>query len=43
MSAEAIVVGSAIGKLLVDEGDMCKYPAEFNRLYWPTYKVLDIL
>ncbi|KAE8816700.1 Geranylgeranyl diphosphate reductase, chloroplastic [Hordeum vulgare] len=43
MCAEAIVAGSANGTRLVDESDLRKYLAEFDRLYWPTYKVLDIL
>ncbi|KQK01949.1 geranylgeranyl diphosphate reductase, chloroplastic [Brachypodium distachyon] len=43
MCAEAIVAGSANGTRLVEEGDLRKYLAEFDRLYWPTYKVLDIL
>lgn len=43
MCAEAIVAGSANGTRLVEESDLRKYLAEFDRLYWPTYKVLDVL
>ncbi|XP_066332526.1 geranylgeranyl diphosphate reductase, chloroplastic [Miscanthus floridulus] len=43
MCAEAIVAGSANGTRMVEESDLRKYLAEFDRLYWPTYKVLDIL
>ncbi|KAF0935217.1 hypothetical protein E2562_031254 [Oryza meyeriana var. granulata] len=43
MCAEAIVAGSANGTRMVEESDLRKYLAEFDRLYWPTYKVLDVL
>jgi geranylgeranyl diphosphate/geranylgeranyl-bacteriochlorophyllide a reductase len=43
MCAEAIVAGSANGARMVEESDLRKYLAEFDRLYWPTYKVLDVL
>ncbi|KAE9601948.1 putative geranylgeranyl diphosphate reductase [Lupinus albus] len=43
MCAEAIVEGSENGKRLVDEGDLRKYLEKWDKAYWPTYKVLDIL
>lgn len=43
MCAEAIVAGSANGTRMVEESDLRRYLAEFDRLYWPTYKVLDVL
>ncbi|KAK1307896.1 hypothetical protein QJS10_CPA09g01520 [Acorus calamus] len=43
MCGEAIVVGSENGKRLINEDDLKKYLREFDRLYWPTYKVLDVL
>eukprot|EP00898_Chlorokybus_atmophyticus_P002377 jgi/Chlat1/313/Chrsp1S03183 len=43
MAAEAIVEGSANGKRLVDESDLRTYLSKWDKTYWPTYKVLDIL
>lgn len=43
MCAEAIVEGSENGKRMVDEGDLRKYLEKWDKAYWPTYKVLDIL
>lgn len=43
MCAEAIVEGSENGKRMVDEGDLRKYLEKWDKTYWPTYKVLDIL
>lgn len=43
MCAEAIVEGSENGKRLVDEGDLRKYLEKWDKKYWPTYKVLDVL
>ena len=43
MCAEAIVEGSENGKRMVDEADLRKYLEKWDKAYWPTYKVLDIL
>ena len=43
MCAEAIVEGSENGKRMVDEGDLRKYLEKWDKTYWPTYKVLDVL
>ncbi|XP_020693966.1 geranylgeranyl diphosphate reductase, chloroplastic isoform X1 [Dendrobium catenatum] len=43
MCAEAIVEGSAKGTRMIDEGDLRKYLEKFDKAYWPTYKVLDVL
>ncbi|KAL2935190.1 Geranylgeranyl diphosphate reductase chloroplastic [Bienertia sinuspersici] len=43
MCAEAIVEGSENGKRLVDEADLRKYLEKWDKKYWPTYKVLDVL
>ncbi|OIT05004.1 PREDICTED: geranylgeranyl diphosphate reductase, chloroplastic [Nicotiana attenuata] len=43
MCAEAIVEGSEMGKRMVDESDLRKYLEKWDKTYWPTYKVLDIL
>nr|ACV41179.1 geranyl geranyl reductase [Posidonia oceanica] len=43
MCAEAIVEGSENEKKLVDESDLRKYLKKFDKAYWPTYKVLDVL
>lgn len=43
MCAEAIVEGSQHGKKMVDEGDLRKYLEKWDKTYWPTYKVLDVL
>lgn len=43
MCAEAIVEGSENGKRLIDESDLRKYLEKWDKTYWPTYKVLDIL
>ncbi|KAJ7978434.1 Geranylgeranyl reductase [Quillaja saponaria] len=43
MCAEAIVEGSENGKRMVDESDLRKYLEKWDKAYWPTYKVLDVL
>eukprot|EP01026_Neomeris_dumetosa_P068187 TRINITY_DN666_c0_g1_i4.p1 TRINITY_DN666_c0_g1~~TRINITY_DN666_c0_g1_i4.p1 ORF type:complete len:460 (-),score=90.56 TRINITY_DN666_c0_g1_i4:156-1535(-) len=43
MCAEAIVAGSLNGKRMVGEKDLLKYLSKWDKTYWPTYKVLDIL
>lgn len=43
MCAEAIVEGSENGKRMVEEGDLRKYLEKWDKTYWPTYKVLDVL
>ncbi|GAA0176314.1 oxidoreductase [Lithospermum erythrorhizon] len=43
MCAEAIVEGSENGKRLIDESDLRNYLEKWDKTYWPTYKVLDIL
>ncbi|CAG9465390.1 unnamed protein product [Pedinophyceae sp. YPF-701] len=43
MCAEAIVKASENGKKMVGEEDLRVYLDEFDRKYWATYKVLDIL
>ncbi|OAY79218.1 Geranylgeranyl diphosphate reductase, chloroplastic [Ananas comosus] len=43
MCAEAIVEGSENGTRMIDESDLRKYLERFDKLYWPTYKVLDVL
>ncbi|WOL17138.1 geranylgeranyl diphosphate reductase, chloroplastic [Canna indica] len=43
MCAEAIVEGSENGTRMIDESDIRKYLEKFDKMYWPTYKVLDIL
>lgn len=43
MCAEAIVEGSENGSRMIDEGDLRKYLEKFDKMYWPTYKVLDVL
>ncbi|GMP33448.1 hypothetical protein CsSME_00006762 [Camellia sinensis var. sinensis] len=43
MCAEAIVEGSENGKRMVEEGDLRKYLEKWDKMYWPTYKVLDVL
>ncbi|KAK4768114.1 hypothetical protein SAY87_003255 [Trapa incisa] len=43
MCAEAIVEGSENGKRMVDESDLRKYLKKWDKTYWPTYKVLDVL
>lgn len=43
MCAEAIVEGSENGKRMVEEADLRKYLEKWDKTYWPTYKVLDIL
>lgn len=43
MCAEAIVEGSESGKRMVDESDLRKYLEKWDKTYWPTYKVLDVL
>ncbi|KAJ6760530.1 hypothetical protein OIU79_025384 [Salix purpurea] len=43
MCAEAIVEGSENGKKMVDESDLRKYLEKWDKTYWPTYKVLDVL
>ncbi|XP_074317014.1 geranylgeranyl diphosphate reductase, chloroplastic-like [Silene latifolia] len=43
MCAEAIVEGSGNGKRMVNEADLRNYLSKWDKKYWPTYKVLDIL
>ncbi|PWA56154.1 Aromatic-ring hydroxylase-like protein [Artemisia annua] len=43
MCAEAIVEGSENGMRMVEESDLRKYLEKWDKTYWPTYKVLDIL
>ncbi|KAJ8645517.1 hypothetical protein MRB53_007265 [Persea americana] len=43
MCAEALVEGSEMGKRMVEEGDLRKYLEKWDKQYWSTYKVLDIL
>jgi geranylgeranyl reductase len=43
MAAEAIVEGSKNGVNGVDESDLRTYLDKWDRKYWATYKVLDIL
>ncbi|KAJ9140464.1 hypothetical protein P3X46_031110 [Hevea brasiliensis] len=43
MCAEAIVEGSENGKRMVDESDLRNYLEKWDKTYWPTYKVLDVL
>eukprot|EP00250_Pteridium_aquilinum_P024333 c28934_g1_i1 orf=262-1707(+) len=43
MCAEAIVEGSARGTRMINESDLRSYLEKWDKTYWPTYKVLDIL
>lgn len=43
MCAEAIAEGSSKGTRMVNEADLRKYLEKWDKTYWPTYKVLDIL
>ncbi|GAB4860755.1 hypothetical protein Ancab_035918 [Ancistrocladus abbreviatus] len=43
MCAEAMVEGSENGRRVVDEGDLRRYLEKWDKKYWPTYKVLDVL
>jgi geranylgeranyl reductase len=43
MAAEAVVERSQNGTLAVDESDLRTYLDKWDRKYWATYKVLDIL
>ncbi|XP_073291465.1 geranylgeranyl diphosphate reductase, chloroplastic [Primulina huaijiensis] len=43
MCAEAIVEGSENGKRMIDESDLRVYLEKWDKTYWPTYKVLDVL
>lgn len=43
MCAEAIVEGSARGTRMINEADLRVYLEKWDKTYWPTYKVLDIL
>ncbi|KZV28129.1 geranylgeranyl diphosphate reductase, chloroplastic-like [Dorcoceras hygrometricum] len=43
MCAEAIVEGSSNGKRMIDESDLRVYLKKWDRTYWATYKVLDVL
>ncbi|KAL5722827.1 hypothetical protein ACHQM5_006298 [Ranunculus cassubicifolius] len=43
MCAEAIVEGSENGTRWVEESDLRKYLEKWDKTYWPTYKVLDVL
>jgi len=43
MAAEAIVEGTQSGKYQVEEADLRTYLDKWDKKYWATYKVLDIL
>lgn len=43
MAAEAIVERSENGTRMIDEGDLRVYLDRWDKKYWATYKVLDIL
>ncbi|KAI9201037.1 hypothetical protein LWI28_017081 [Acer negundo] len=43
MCVEAIVQGSENGTRMIDEGDLRNYLDKWDKTYWPTYKVLDVL
>ena len=43
MAAEAVVERSASGTKEIDESDLRVYLDKWDRKYWATYKVLDIL
>ncbi|KAI5074251.1 hypothetical protein GOP47_0010212 [Adiantum capillus-veneris] len=43
MCAEAIVEGSARGTRMIGESHLRVYLEKWDKTYWPTYKVLDIL
>ena len=43
MCAEAIVNGSVRGTRMINEADLRTYLEKWDKTYWPTYKVLDIL
>ncbi|KAG6545365.1 hypothetical protein Mapa_013214 [Marchantia paleacea] len=43
MCAEAIVQGSGNGTRMINEADLRVYLEKWDKTYWPTYKVLDIL
>ncbi|XP_073146862.1 geranylgeranyl diphosphate reductase, chloroplastic-like [Henckelia pumila] len=43
MCAEAIVEGSENGKRMVDESDLRVYLEKWDKTYWVTYKVLEVL
>ncbi|KAK9867601.1 hypothetical protein WJX84_005990 [Apatococcus fuscideae] len=43
MCAEAIVEGSAQGSRMPGESDLRQYLSKWDKKYWATYKVLDIL
>ncbi|KAL3149022.1 hypothetical protein ABBQ32_001870 [Trebouxia sp. C0010 RCD-2024] len=43
MAAEAIVAGSQQGKRMIGEHDLRVYLDKWDKKYWATYKVLDIL
>ncbi|XP_073147131.1 geranylgeranyl diphosphate reductase, chloroplastic-like [Henckelia pumila] len=43
MCAEAIVKGSENGKRMIGESDLRVYLQKWDKTYWPTYKVLDLL
>jgi geranylgeranyl reductase len=43
MAAEAVVERSANGTKEIDESDLRVYLDKWDRKYWATYKVLDIL
>lgn len=43
MCAEAIVAGSEGGTRMINEADLRVYLEKWDKTYWPTYKVLDIL
>ncbi|CAH1422478.1 unnamed protein product [Lactuca virosa] len=43
MCAEAIVEGSEYGRRMVNEEDMRNYLKKWDKTYWPTFKVMDVL
>ncbi|GMH21417.1 hypothetical protein Nepgr_023259 [Nepenthes gracilis] len=43
MCAEAVVEGSESGRRMVEEADMRRYLERWDKKYWSTYKVLDVL
>ncbi|GLJ05182.1 hypothetical protein SUGI_0012940 [Cryptomeria japonica] len=43
MCGEAIIEGSENGARMIDESVLRKYLKKWDKQYWPTYKVLDIL
>jgi geranylgeranyl reductase len=43
MCGEAIIEGFANGARMIDESILRSYLKKWDKQYWPTYKVLDIL